>query len=886
MKDMFDAFEKGRNEFLNSLSDSTAWTPSERFTALQAQATELSNLAELMGRGLGKNLTKITETHKSRWQKSLSDFNQAMENMSGTRNAGGLFRAWEDYWKDASQRMVLTMDTLRQRGDNFLEHEEAGCPPVLKYDYEVVLDGADLPHPSCYMLLKIVPPRDVHCKEPKPWKRPYIIIDPRAGHGSGIGGFKPDSQVGVALRDGHPAYFIAFSRMPEKGQTLADVTRAEAAFVRKVMELHPEAPHPIITGNCQGGWATLILAAMNPDLSGPILLNGAPVATWSGRVGENPMRYNAGVLGGTWNAMYYSDLGHGIFDGADLVQNFEQLNPSRNYFGKYYDLYAKVDTEPSRFLEFERWWGGYFLFNEAEMRWIVEQLFVGNRLSKNEAQLEPGINVDIRRVRAPIIVFASWGDNITPPQQAINWIMDTYTDEREIAIRGQRIIYMIHDQVGHLGIFVSSKIAKKEHTEVTSTLKTIEALAPGLYEMTIDDYEGDLLEREFTVSFHERTMDDLKLIDDGRDDEIPFAAVARASEQQAEFYDVCIRPFVQAGVTEQSADLRRRTHPLRVERASFSSLNPFLSALPGWAARVREGRTPAAPDNPFVELQHVNAALVEQSMDLYRDLRDTAYESMFYSLWGSPYMRWFGRPRQPGRTLKGKEEMRSLPPVQAALMHIEEGGFCEAVIRMLILLAESRGTVRGDRLERSARVLNQDEPFKSLKPEERSFMLREQTLIVEFARDQAIETLPKLLETRADRELASKVVRYVPGAVDEMAPHTLELLKTFNRVLGLPPVSGDITDDPLQSASPQGVANTVRLPDRLPEETHGERVDEASGGTEAKTASASAQPKAASPRKQAGRKAPAREGSTPEGPKPAAARKRRGAAKASEEPVE
>jgi hypothetical protein len=87
-------------------------------------------------------------------------------------------------------------------------------------------------------------------------------------------------------------------------------------------------------------------------------------------------------------------------------------------------------------------------------------------------------------------VFASWGDNITPPQQALNWILDTYSDESEIEIRGQRIVYMVHEKVGHLGIFVSSKIAKKEHTEVASTLKTIEALAPGLYEMKIDDYRG------------------------------------------------------------------------------------------------------------------------------------------------------------------------------------------------------------------------------------------------------------------------------------------------------------------------------------------------------------------------------------------------------------
>jgi hypothetical protein len=130
---------------------------------------------------------------------------------------------------------------LRRRGDIFLEHEAAGCPPVLSYDYEVVVDGADLPHPSNYQLLQILPPEGC---EVTPWKRPYIIIDPRAGHGGGIGGFKTDSQVGVALRDGHPVYFVNFKRMPEKGQTLADVTRSEAEFVREVMRRHPKRRSP------------------------------------------------------------------------------------------------------------------------------------------------------------------------------------------------------------------------------------------------------------------------------------------------------------------------------------------------------------------------------------------------------------------------------------------------------------------------------------------------------------------------------------------------------------------------------------------------------------------------------------------------------------------
>ena len=203
------------------------------------------------------------------------------------------------------------------------------------------------------------------------------------------------------------------------------------------------------------------------------------MAYWSGRIGENAMRYNGGLLGGILPALYLADIGHGEFDGAHLVSNFEMLNPGRNYFGKYYDLFADPDRGREKFLEFERWWGGFHFMNEAELRWIVEQLFVGNRLSRGEARIERGRHLDLKAIRAPIIVFASWGDNITPPQQALNWIVDTYADEQEIKIRGQRIIYMVHEKVGHLGIFVSSSIAKKEHTEVTSTMKTIEALAPG-----------------------------------------------------------------------------------------------------------------------------------------------------------------------------------------------------------------------------------------------------------------------------------------------------------------------------------------------------------------------------------------------------------------------
>ena len=266
-----------------------------------------------------------------------------------------------------------------------------------------------------------------------------MIIDPRAGHGPGIGGFKDDSQVGVALREGHPVYFVIFFRDPEPGQTLLDVCEAEQQFVKKVRELHPHSAKPAIVGNCQGGWAAMMLAASDPEDTGPIVINGAPMSYWGGAfqegAGDNPMRYAGGMLGGTWLSSFAADLGNGVFDGAYLVENFENLNPANTFWDKYYNLFANVDTEPPRFLEFERWWGGFYLMNREEIEWITRNLFVGNKLWSG-TKGAGGKTFDLRDIKAPIVLFASMGDNITPPQQAFNWVADVYGSTDEIKARG------------------------------------------------------------------------------------------------------------------------------------------------------------------------------------------------------------------------------------------------------------------------------------------------------------------------------------------------------------------------------------------------------------------------------------------------------------------
>lgn len=239
-----------------------------------------------------------------------------------------------DYWVDALQRNAIFMDIMHQRGEQYREHASAETSHVLSFEAEHVLDGRELPRPVNYLLVRI---RRLDNMPVDPLKRPFVIVDPRAGLGPGIGGFKADSEIGVAMAAGHVCYFVEFLPEPVTGQTIKDIVHAEAAFLEKVIELHPEAEaKPCVVINCQAGWQLMMVNALRPELFGPIIIAGSPLSYWAGVRGENPMRYSGGLLGGSWLTALTGDLGAGTFDGAWLVQNFENQNPANTLWSKQY----------------------------------------------------------------------------------------------------------------------------------------------------------------------------------------------------------------------------------------------------------------------------------------------------------------------------------------------------------------------------------------------------------------------------------------------------------------------------------------------------------------------------------------------------------------------
>ncbi|MGG5809028.1 DUF3141 domain-containing protein [Falsiroseomonas sp. CW058] len=704
-----------------------------------------------------------------------------------TRGPFGLMRDAAAYWVDATQRSVLFWDTMRRAGNAFVEHERDGCPPVLVFEWEMVVDGRELPRRCNYALVRIKPPAGTRPTDPR--MRPFVIIDPRAGHGAGIGGFKSDSQVGVALRRGHPVYFVIFFKDPEPGQTILDITNAEAVFLRRIHELHPEAQKPVVIGNCQGGWAVMMLGASEPELTGPLVLNGAPLSYWAGERGRNPMRYTGGLAGGGWPATLLADLGNGRFDGANLVMNFESLSPGNTWFRKYYNVYEKADSEAERFLEFERWWGGFFLMNREEIGWIVENLFIGDRFARGEINAGKGATFDMRAIRSPIVVFASAGDNITPPGQALRWIADVYRDEAEIKALGQTIVYLVHDDIGHLGIFVSGKVANKEHTEIANTLEMIEAVAPGLYEMRITGAEGSGLNTGFQVELVARTIADIRAVSGEAENEA-FPQVARISAVNQTLYDMFAGPVIRQVTTERSAETRRSLHPLRLRRTLASDLNPLMQPFAAAAERVRADRRPAAADNPFLALERSWADGVEGAINAWRDWRDAWQETAFHAVYGT--LAAFG-VAPTGAEAAGDaatEQLADVPDVRAALARIAEGGHAEAVVRMMILLAKARGGVRRNRLARSQAMLTTEEPFAAMTAAARQALIREQAVVVEMAPEEALAALPRLLPEMEARRRALAAVEAVAGPEEELGDAALAMLARLRGVLGLASHSG------------------------------------------------------------------------------------------------
>jgi len=711
----------------------------------------------------------------------------------------GLVASAVEYMVDAGQRSVLFLDIMRQRGDQYREHVAQTAPLVLQYAAELIIDGRKLDEPVNYVLVRIIPPKGVEIDLEG---RPFIVVDPRAGHGPGIGGFKADSEIGVAMKAGHPCYFIGFLPEPMPGQTIERIARAEALFIEKVISRHPEADgKPCVIGNCQAGWAVMILASLRPELFGPLIIAGAPLAYWAGVHGKYPMRYSGGLLGGSWLTALTSDLGAGKFDGAWLVQNFENQNPSNTLWTKQYNVYSKVDTEADRYLEFERWWGGHVTLNAEEIQFIVDELFVGNNLAAGKIKMSDGQTVDLRNIRSPIVVFCSEGDNITPPQQALDWILDLYADVDDIRAYGQTIVYTVHQSVGHLGIFVSGGVAKKEHAEFSSNIDLIDVLPPGLYEATFEakgeeTTSSDLVVGQWVMRCEARTLDDIRALGGNMpEDERRFAAAKRVSEINLAAYQKFVQPWIKSMVAPQMAELMRNLHPLRTQYEALSSQNPWMTAVKSAAEEIEKKRKPVSKDNPFVAFQEQISKQIVHTLDSWRDAQEALSEAIFLNVYGSPALQaavGIDPKSEPSRRREMPAEHRAMLEKRTAELksRIGEGGLREAAIRSLLYIGSARGMVDERSIE-ALRKVRRDYSGTRLTLPEFKMLVREQFFMLLLDREGALAAIPKLLpEDVNQRRAVFAAMREVLSASGEVTGEPASRLQHVAALFGVDVMEG------------------------------------------------------------------------------------------------
>lgn len=146
-------------------------------------------------------------------------------------------------------------------------------------------------------------------------------------------------------------------------------------------------------------------------------------------------------------------------------------------------------------------------------------------------------------------------------------------------------------------------------------------------------------------------------------------------------YDRFVRPVVRNMVTPESANLLSESHPLRIQCIAFSDMNPFMPMLDGLAEKATQERKPASKENPFLSDEAIFGEIIETQLNMYRTMRDTLTETMFFSIYTSPIVKSLIAPLQSDAPKHRVVDVRQMPEVHSVIAKIEHGGVAEAVVR-------------------------------------------------------------------------------------------------------------------------------------------------------------------------------------------------------------
>ena len=182
---------------------------------------------------------------------------------------------------------------------------------------------------------------------------------------------------------------------------------------------------------------------------------------------------------------------------------------------------------------------------------------------------------------------------------------------------------------------------------------------------------------------------------------------------------------------------------------------------------------------------------IEKSLDLYRDMRDRTQELLFKAIYNSPLIEALAGLRAPyadaskPRARDEHAEQLLAAKIEAIRTREEQGGFAEAVLRIMLAAAQAEHMfdARGFRL---AQRIKQEHPvLRELSREWVRAAAKEQAFMLRFDQERALAALPRLLPTEEERREAVAIVRRIGYADGEITPESEAMLEKIERILGL-----------------------------------------------------------------------------------------------------
>ena len=272
-----------------------------------------------------------------------------------------------------------------------------------------------------------------------------------------------------------------------------------------------------------------------------------------------------------------------------------------------------------------------------------------------------------------------------------------------------------------------------------------------------------------------------------------FAAAAKLSEINLALYRTFAQPFVRALANPPMAEWMQKLHPLRLTYELLSDANPMMAMLKPMTAWVREHRSAASPDNPFIGWQeNISKQIIGCAGRLARRSRPSRRTDFLHHL---RLARAAGGSRD--RSGKHATTCADLPRIawhRGIVAHaiaelkarVSVGGLLAAAVRALVYAGKYRGAVDERGFEIVRRLRRDPNLTPSLSLAEFKALVREQFYLLLIDQEAALGAIPKMLpENAAARQQVLDIVKRVLTACGPLDGEDQARLARITRLFGL-----------------------------------------------------------------------------------------------------